>query len=215
MLEKVSQKNKPVLISTGASTPEEIHSAIDTIKKYNKNIILFQCNTNYTGSDDNFKHIHLNVLKKYEKEFPNTILGLSDHTPGDITVLGAVSLGAKVIEKHFTDDTTRDGPDHPFSMDPKSWRKMVDNVRILKTSLGDENKKVEENEFSTIVLQRRCLRSNKDIAKGKVIKKEDFEFQRPAPKGSLSPGYSSEIIGKMTLKNISKGNVLNWENIQK
>lgn len=215
MIEKVSKKEKPVLISTGASTMEEIHTVINLVRKYNKEIVLFQCNTNYTGSDYNFKHIHLNVLKKYKKEFPGVILGLSDHTPGDVTVLGAIALGARVIEKHFTDDTKRDGPDHLFSMDPTSWKKMVQDVRILEKALGDENKKVEENELSTVVLQRRCIRSNKDISEGYIIKEEDIEFQRPAPEGSLGPGFANEIIGKKALKNISKEDSLNWENIEK
>ena len=73
-----------------------------------------QCNTNYTGSIENFKFINLNVLKKYKKIFPKAILGLSDHTPGHETVLGAVALGARAIEKHFTDNIKRKGPDHPF-----------------------------------------------------------------------------------------------------
>ena len=84
-----------------------------------------QCNTNYTGSLDNFNHINLNVLNKYKELFPNAIIGLSDHTPGHETVLGAIALGIKVVEKHFTDDTSRNGPDHPFSMDPKTWKDMV------------------------------------------------------------------------------------------
>ena len=75
-----------------------------------------QCNTNYTGSNENFNFIELNVLKTYRKEFKNIVLGLSDHTPGHTTVLGAVALGAKVIEKHFTDSNAREGPDHKFSM---------------------------------------------------------------------------------------------------
>ena len=149
------------------------------------------------------------------EEFPKVILGLSDHTLGDITVLGAVTLGAKVIEKHFTDDIEREGPDHSFSMNPASWKKMVQKVRVLESALGDENKKVEENELSTIILQRRCIRTNKNISKGNLIKKEDLEFQRPAPKGSLSPKYESEIIGKIASKDISKEDILNWENIQK
>jgi sialic acid synthase SpsE len=215
MIEKVSRKEKPVLISTGASTMEEIHAAINLAKKYNKEIVLLQCNTNYTGNTSNFKHIHLNVLKKYKKEFPDIILGLSDHTHGGVTAIGAVALGARVIEKHFTDDITRDGPDHSFSMDPISWKKMVDDIRILEESLGDENKKVEENELSTIILQRRCLRANKEIREGAIIQESDFEFKRPSPKGSLSPKYATEIIGKKTLKDISEDDILNWENIQR
>ena len=128
-----------------------------------------QCNTNYTGSIENFKYINLNVLKTYASLFPDTILGLSDHTPGHETVLGAVALGARAIEKHFTDDTSRPGPDHPFSMDPKTWKSMVDSTRILESSLGSSIKKVEENEQETIILQRRAMRLIKPIKSGEIL----------------------------------------------
>ena len=129
--------------------------------------------------------------------------------------MGAVALGARVIEKHFTDDTKREGPDHPFSLDPPSWKKMVQRVRILEKSLGNENKKIEKNEIETVILQRRCIRAKKNILEGSLVKEEDIEFQRPAPAGSLSPKHSPEIVGKRALRDISKEDVLNWENIQK
>ena len=81
-----------------------------------------QCNTNYTGSIDNLGFVNLRVLPEYARRYPDAVLGLSDHTPGHATVLGAVALGARVVEKHFTDDTSREGPDHGFSMDPNTWR---------------------------------------------------------------------------------------------
>ena len=120
MLRKISSKAKPVLFACGAASLEEVVHAHDVISKENRELILMQCNTNYTGSVDNFKYINLNVLKTFRQMFPETILGLSDHTPGHETVLGAVALGACVVEKHFTDDNNRSGPDHPFSMDPQS-----------------------------------------------------------------------------------------------
>ncbi len=79
-----------------------------TILAINPQLVLMQCNTNYTASLENFDHIHLNVLKTYAHDVPGVVLGLSDHTPGHATVLGAVALGARVIEKHFTDDNSRD-----------------------------------------------------------------------------------------------------------
>ena len=91
------------------------------LSKTNK-IVLMQCNTNYTGSSENFNYCNLNVLKSYKKMFPDTMLGLSDHTSGHATVLGSIALGARVIEKHFTDDNNQIGPDHGFAMNPTSWR---------------------------------------------------------------------------------------------
>ena len=121
---------------------EEVKSSVELILKINKKLILMQCNTNYTGSLENFKSINLNVLKSYKKLFPQLVLGLSDHTPGHSTVLGAVSLGARVVEKHFTNDNNLYGPDHPFSMNPKNWKIMVERTRELEISLGNGLKKI-------------------------------------------------------------------------
>ena len=129
MLRKVASKNKPVLMATGASEIGEVQQAVKALLSINPNLVLMQCNTNYTASLENFRHVHLNVLRTYATMFPSVVLGLSDHTPGHATVLGAVALGARVIEKHFTDDNRREGPDHPFSMNAQSWREMVDRTR--------------------------------------------------------------------------------------
>ena len=108
ILIKIAKKNKPVLLATGASTLDDVKKAVECIYKYNKKIILMQCNTNYTNENENFNYINLNVLKNFKKIFGSrVILGLSDHTPGHTTVLGSIALGAKVIEKHFTDDNDR------------------------------------------------------------------------------------------------------------
>ena len=96
-----------------------------------------QCNTNYTASIENFKFINLNVLKTYSEFFPNVVLGLSDHTHGHSTVVGSIPLGARVFEKHFTDDNDRLGPDHKFSMNPKTWKEMVVAANEVSLALGD------------------------------------------------------------------------------
>ena len=83
------------------------------------------------------------MLETYKKMFPKIVLGLSDHTPGHSTVLGAVTLGARMVEKHFTKSNNLDGPDHMFSMTPKSWKEMVERCRELEESLGDGKKRVE------------------------------------------------------------------------
>ena len=95
MLKQISSTNKPVIFATGAASIQEVTDAVSIISEYSKNFILMQCNTNYTGSDENFKHINLNVLKTYQTLFPDVILGLSDHTHGGVTALGSVALGAR------------------------------------------------------------------------------------------------------------------------
>ena len=109
-----SSLKKPVIIATGASNIVDIEKVYKLAIKKNKKIVLMQCNTNYTGASDNYKFINLNVLRLFKKKFPNCILGLSDHTFGHETVLGSIALGARVIEKHFTDNNSNKGPDIVF-----------------------------------------------------------------------------------------------------
>ncbi len=213
MLSKVASKKKPVFFATGAATEQEVINAHNIVSSQNKNFCIMQCNTNYTGSIENFKYINLNVLGSYKKLFPDAILGLSDHTPGHETVLGAVPFGIKAVEKHFTDDTSRDGPDHPFSMDPKSWKEMVSRTRFLEQAMGDGIKKIEINEKETSVLQRRAIRCVKNLTKGHTIKKEDIEFQRPCPKNAFTPNEVSLVVGKKIKKDLNKGQHLSKEDL--
>ena len=120
ILDYIASKNKPVILATGASNMEDVNRAMSALLAKNSNIILMQCNTNYTASNENYKYINLNVLKTYKQKYPDIVLGLSDHTFGSSTVLGSIVYGARVFEKHFTDDNNRQGPDHKFAMNPKT-----------------------------------------------------------------------------------------------
>ncbi|WP_337103598.1 N-acetylneuraminate synthase family protein [Paenibacillus sp. YIM B09110] len=196
LIEKIAQYNKPILIATGASSLEDVDRAMEAIRPFNDQIVLMQCNTNYTGDLSNLKHVNLRVLQMYAQRYPDVILGLSDHTPGHATVLGAIAYGARVIEKHLTDSNDRIGPDHLFSMNPVTWREMVDRSRELEAALGDGVKRIEDNELETSVVQRRCLRLKRDIAPGETISQGDLEVLRPAPAGSLAPYQASQVIGR-------------------
>ena len=149
IIKRIASKNKPVFIATGAATDKEVQLAVIICKKINKNICLMQCNTNYTGSLENLKYLNLKVLTYYSNKY-KILTGLSDHTPGDLSVIAAVSMGARVIEKHFTDNNSRIGPDHYFSMNPRTWKEMVTKVRNLERSFGDGKKKIEKNELQTL-----------------------------------------------------------------
>ena len=213
MIEKVASKGKKVLIATGASEIEEVQRAMDILSKYNLPVVLMQCNTNYTADDENFKYINLNVLKTFAIMYPNIELGLSDHTIGDETVLGAISLGANYIEKHFTDDNNRVGPDHPFSMNPNTWRVMVDRARRLELSLGSSIKKIEENEKETQVLQRRSIRLKSDKKLGEIINSEDIYFVRPCPPDAL-PIHVNPVGKKLIYSDLNKNDYLRTYDIK-
>ena len=154
-LAHIAHRGKPVILATGASSMVDVERAVEIVLAASPRLALLQCNTNYTGSRENFRHINLRVLGSYALHYPGMVLGLSDHSPGHAAALGAIALGARIIEKHFTDDTTRFGPDHAFSMTPATWREMVDRARELEAALGDGVKRIEANERETVVLQRR------------------------------------------------------------
>lgn len=213
-IEYVARRNKPYIIATGASTMDDVDRAVRAALAINPQLALLQCNTNYTASLENFRFIQLNVLRTYREMYPGLILGLSDHTPGHATVLGAVALGARVIEKHFTDDTTRTGPDHGFSMDPLTWREMVDRTRELELALGAGVKRVEGNEGETVVLQRRAIRLVQDLPAGVVVGREHLTVLRPAPEDSLPPYHIGTIVGRHLRKSKTAGDYLRWTDFE-
>jgi len=214
-LERMAGKGKPVILSTGAATIGDVQRAVHVIRKINTQLVLMQCNTNYTASEENFKYIHLNVLKTYALMFPDVVLGLSDHTSGHVTVLGAVALGVRVVEKHFTDDTSRDGPDHKFAMDPVMWEMMVKNIRQLEKALGSADKQVAENEKETVIIQRRCLRAAYDLKEGEVITRKKIDVLRPAAPGAIPPDKMDEVIGMKLISDIPTGKEFCWGNLQR
>ncbi len=213
-IEAMARDGKPLLMATGAAEMSEVRMAMDVARSHTGEIVLMQCNTNYTASLENFRHISLNVLKAYQREFPDVVLGLSDHTPGHVTVLGAVSLGARVIEKHFTDNTSRTGPDHKFSMDPTSWREMIDATRLLEAALGTEKKQVMENEKETVKIQRRGIRAVRKICKGEVLSTEDLISLRPCSDGCLPPYRAAELLGKKVKRDLSEGDCVSFEDLE-
>lgn len=209
IITKIALKNKPVLLATGASTMDDIIYACKLILKINKRLVVMQCNTNYTSDEKNFKYINLNVLKNLKAIFKEKIiLGLSDHTPGHTTVLGAITLGARVIEKHFTDDNSRVGPDHGFSMNPKTWSEMIKESRRLEKALGDGKKKIEKNELESYYVQRRSVYTLKNLKKGQVLNKSDLICLRPYIKNSISPQIIDKFYGKKIKKNIPKNSII-------
>lgn len=221
LLSYIAQKHKPVILACGASTLEEIKNAVHAIEKTgNKKIVILQCITNYPSP---IEHANLKVLKTLKDSFPYPV-GYSDHTIGvagggndpldGITIpLAAVAMGARVIEKHFTDDRKRNGPDHPFAVEPKEFEMMVKGIRAVESALGGNVKKVTSAEKETYVIQRRGIYARVDIAKGEEFREEALEFLRPAL--GLRPARIADVIGKKARRNIKAGepivpNAVRW-----
>jgi sialic acid synthase SpsE len=212
-IRRMAAKGKPILIATGASDIGEVQAAVQAALELNSDVCVMQCNTNYTGESGNLAHIHLRVLNTYRAMWPELVLGLSDHTPGHATVLGAITLGARVVEKHFTDDTSRTGPDHGFSMDPTTWRDMVDASRQLELALGNGDKRVADNEHETVVLQRRCLRAGRQLDAGATLTTEDVDVLRPATPGALQPNDFDAVVGRKLRRPLDFGQEITWADL--
>jgi N-acetylneuraminate synthase len=214
LIRHVAGKGKPLLLATGAASMDDVVRAVTAALEINGKFALLQCNTNYTASLENFRYIQLNVLRSYREIHPDLILGLSDHTPGHATVLGAVALGARIIEKHFTDDTSRVGPDHGFSMDPVTWRDMVARTRELENSLGAGVKKIEANEKETAVLQRRAIRLKADLPAGAKLTADVLSVLRPCPEFALPPYRLQEILGLTLRHPLKAGECVQWKDLE-
>jgi N-acetylneuraminate synthase len=197
-------------LGTGASTLAEVDEAICAIRSEgNNDIILLQCVTNYPS---HFEYANIRAMRAMKEMF-DVLVGYSDHTPGNIVPLGAVALGGCVIEKHFTDDKKRIGPDHPHAMDGKDFKEMVGGIRKLEKALGSPVKNLYDEEKETVILQRRCLRAAKDIKKGAVITDAMVDVLRPAPTEALAPKFKSALVGRKTKQNINKGTPIIWSQL--
>ncbi len=202
----IAKKGLPMFIGVGASTLGEIEDMVNTIKSTNNNqVVLMQCVTNYPSP---FEDANINVLKTLQSAF-GTMVGYSDHTPGFTVPLGAVALGAKVIEKHFTDNKKGNGPDHPFALEPREFRSMVNEIRNLEKAIGNGVKTIYASEQETKILQRRSLYSTVKIQTGDTITEQMITLLRPA-KG-LPPKFKSIFIGKIAQKDLPKDHPIEWD----
>jgi N-acetylneuraminate synthase len=202
---RMAQFGKPVLIATGASEMADVERVMEAVLPINDQLVLMQCNTNYTAAEENYDHLHLNVLKTFAERWPHVILGLSDHTQSAAPVVGAVAMGARVIERHFTDSNEREGPDHKFALNPENWAHMVAEVRILERTLGTAEKRVADNEKETRMLQRRCLRAARDILAGETFSEDMLEVLRPAVQGALMAWDLPSVVGKQAKSDLPFG----------
>ncbi len=208
LVEYIARKGKPVILGTGASSMGEIEEAVRVIRAVgNYDIILLQCVTNYPSP---FEHANIRAMVTLRDAFQVPV-GYSDHTPGSVVPLGAVVLGACVIEKHFTFDKTRKGPDHPFAMDVADMSAMIRSIRQLEAALGSPIKQLTPAETETVIIQRRCLFARVNIKAGAIITAEMLEPLRPAI--GITPQYMPLVIGRKAKVAISQGEPITWDKI--
>ena len=207
-LKRMAKKGKPIILSTGMSDLEEIVESVDTILKYNKDLIVLHCTTDYPCPYDK---VDLNVLNTLKEEL-GTVIGYSDHTLGIEVPIAAVALGAKVIEKHFTLDRKMPGPDHKASLEPNELKEMVKGIRNVEKALGNDKKIVTDVARKYIDVAKKSVIANKSIKKGEKISSDMLIIKRPGT--GLKPKYFYEIIGKKAKKDIEKDTLIQLEEIE-
>lgn len=202
---EVGASGRPVVLGTGASTLEEVAAAVDTLRASGCNdIVLLQCITNYPST---IQGAEIKAMVQMGRTF-DVPFGYSDHTPGHLVAVATVALGGCMIEKHFTDDTTRQGPDHPFAMDAAAFKEMVEQVRLLETALGTGQKTVTAEEERTRVIQRRGLWLVRDCKEGQVLQESDVEALRPAH--GLPPEALPSVCGLRLVRDAAAGTPVDW-----
>ena len=198
-LSYLGQTKKPIILSTGMATIEEIKSAVKTIETTgNKNIIILHCTTNYPCPD---KEANILAMQDIQKHFPDYPVGFSDHTEGIVAPLIAAAFGATVIEKHFTLDRNLPGPDQKNSLEPQELKEMVAGIRRVPNLLGSGKKEPFPSELTIAEMARKAVIASQDIPAGTKITSAMLTIKRPA-KGGLAPEMIKEIIGKAAKRDI-------------
>ena len=207
LIDKVQKTDKPIILSTGMATLDEIKETYEYIENKD-NLIILHCITGYPTS---FEEANLNFIKTLQNEF-DVPIGFSDHSPGIELPIAAVALGACVVEKHFTLDKNLEGPDHKASLNPKEFKAMVDAIRNVEVAMGDGIRKFSENEEEIKKVARKSIVLNESIKKGTIIKREMLSIKRPGT--GIGPKYIDDIVGKTIIKDLNVNHILKWDDIK-
>lgn len=207
LIEYIAKKKKPVILSTGMSSMEEIEESVNLIKKYNDKLILMQCTSTYPTK---YEDVNLGAIRVLNDKF-NVPVGLSDHSIGIYTALGAVAMGACIIEKHFTMSRDLPGPDQKASIEPKELADLVIGANAIYRALGS-NKKVIDDEVPVQQFARESVVSTVPIPEGSTIKKEMVWVKRPGT--GIPAKRLTDVIGKIAKRDIVKNSIIKWEDIE-
>ncbi len=208
LIERIAQTGKPMIMSTGMGSFEEIQKAVEAAREAGaKEIALLKCTSAYPAPPE---EINLRTIPDLMEKL-NVPVGLSDHTLGIAVPVAAVALDACIVEKHFTMSRDDPGPDSAFSLEPDEFKQMVGSVRIAKKALGEVSYDVTEKEQTSRVF-RRSIFSVKDIREGEEFTGENIRIIRPGH--GLHPKELSNVLGRKAAKNISRGTPLSWELVE-
>ncbi|WP_165003227.1 MULTISPECIES: N-acetylneuraminate synthase [unclassified Enterococcus] len=205
-LRKIDMYGLPILLSTGMSNMDEVREAMACF--VDSPVTILHCTSNYPAAPEDINLLAINSLK----ETFNVPVGYSDHSLGYDVGICSVAMGAKVIEKHFTLDTSLPGPDHKASLDPKEFKEFVNHIRNAEVFLGDGVKRAMPSELSTKDVSRKSLVVTKDLSVGDTLSEESLTIKRPG--NGLAPKYLYQYIGKRVKKSISADSILLEEDVE-
>jgi N-acetylneuraminate synthase/sialic acid synthase len=193
LLTYMAKVGKPIILSTGGGTMEDVNRAYDAIMPINPQLCLLQCTAGYPAA---FEELNLKVITTFRERFPQTVVGLSSHDNGIAMAVAAYILGARVVEKHFTLNHTWKGTDHAFSLEPIGFTKMVRDLRRARVAMGDGVKRVYDTELTPMVKMGKQLVAARDLPAGHAIRREDIAIKSPG--GGLQPFEIDKVIGRTT-----------------
>jgi N-acetylneuraminate synthase/N,N'-diacetyllegionaminate synthase len=209
LLQHIAQKKKPIILSTGMATMDEIEEALNIIKEEGlEDIILLHCITDYPAR---VSDVNLRVMVTLRKKFDLPV-GFSDHTLGIDMPIAAAALGAAFIEKHFTLDRNLPGPDHKSSLEPAELKEMVRAIRNVEEALGDGIKRLTDAEEKNKKILRRSIVAKVNISRGGVLTKEMLDLKRPG--FGIAPKYLNKIIGKKAKKDIRVDELITLDKLE-
>ncbi len=209
LVEYVASKGKPIIMSTGMGTLEEIREAVEAVRKTgNGQLALLRCSSAYPAQPG---QMHLATIQDMKKRFGLPI-GLSDHSMGSMSAVTAVALGAKIIEKHFCISREIENPDASFSMTPKEYAAMVRDIRVVEEAMGEPSYGVSPQEESSMVF-RRSIFAVQDIAAGERLTPDNVRIIRPGY--GLKPKYYKDVVGMRTDRALERGTPLTFDALEK
>jgi sialic acid synthase len=206
LLTQMAKVGKPMILSTGGGTMEDIHRAYDAIMPINSQLCLLQCTAGYPAA---FEELNLRVITTFRERFPSTVVGLSSHDNGIAMALAAYMLGARVVEKHFTLNHTWKGTDHAFSLEPIGLQKMVRDLKRARVALGDGVKRVYDSEVTPMVKMGKQLVAARDLPAGHAIRREDIAIKSPG--GGLQPYEIDKVIGRTARTALKADDAITFE----
>ncbi len=209
LIEHIASFNKPIILSTGMNSIESINRSVEILENYDINYSLLHCTSMYPAP---YNKVKLGAIKDLNDNFPNAILGLSDHSLGIYTALASIPLGARIIEKHFTSDKSWPGPDVSISIDPKELRELIIGSEAIFDALGGK-KEVLAEEKPTIDFAYASVIAIKDIEKGELFSKDNIWVKRPGT-GEIKAESFNKLLGKKSDVGIKNGTQLEWDMVK-